>query len=90
MLKNKDFDLINVHIPNAGEIPGTDVHVPYNQIPALEARLEKDLAKKAVLYCLTGPMSALAASDLVELGYCRIYDMPAGMVGWEAEGYPLD
>jgi rhodanese-related sulfurtransferase len=35
-------------------------------------------------------MSAIAGAELIELGYCRIYDMPVGMVGWEAEGYPLD
>ena len=43
-----------------------------------------------MLYCKTGPMSAIAAADLIDLGYCNIYDMPAGMIGWEAAGYTLD
>ncbi len=89
MLEDKDFELINVHIPYAGEIPGTDVHIPYTDTDALEDYLG-DVAAKAVLYCQTGPMSAIAAADLIDLGYCRIFDMPAGMVGWEAEGYPID
>ena len=90
MLMNKDFEFINVHIPNAGEIPGTDIHIPFDDVPAIESHLGNDAGKKAVLYCLTGPMSAMAASALVAKGYCQIYDMPAGMVGWEAEGYPVD
>jgi rhodanese-related sulfurtransferase len=90
MLENKDFELINVHIPDAGEIPGTDVHITYTETAMLEDHLGGDVGAKAVLYCLTGPMSAIATAALVELGYCRIYDMPAGMVGWEAEGYPVD
>ncbi len=90
MLQDKDFQLINVHIPYAGEIPGTDVHIPYTDISDIEEHLGNNPGAKAVLYCLTGPMSAIAADDLVELGYCRIYDLPAAMVGWQAEGYPIE
>jgi len=90
MLDDKDFELINVHIPYAGEIPGTDVHIAYTATDDLEAHLGGDTATKAVLYCRTGPMSVIATAALVELGYCRIYDLPGGMAGWEAEGYPID
>ncbi len=89
MLETKDFELINVHTPDAGEIPGTDVHIRHTDTTALETHLGNDLSAKAVLYCLTGPMSAIAGRALVGLGYCQIYDMPAAMVGWEAEGYTL-
>jgi len=89
MMANKDFQLINVHIPHAGEIDGTDVHIAYTDVDAIEEHLDGDVGAKAVLYCLTGPMSAIAGNDLVELGYCQIYDMPAGMVGWEAAGFPV-
>jgi rhodanese-related sulfurtransferase len=89
MMVNKDFQLINVHIPYAGELDGTDVHVAYNDVDAIEEHLGEDVGAKAVLYCLTGPMSAIAGDDLVERGYCQIYDMPAGMVGWEAAGFPI-
>lgn len=90
MLQDKDFQLVNVHIPYAGEIPGTDAHVAYNDPVALETQLDEDVTTKAVLYCQTGPMSAIAGAALIDRGYCRIYDLPAGMVGWEAEGYPID
>ncbi len=90
MLQDKDFELINVHIPRDGEIPGTDVHIAYTDTDGLEEHLGHDPGAKAVLYCKTGPMSAIAAGALVDLGYCRIHDLPAAMTGWEAEGYPLD
>ncbi len=90
MLDAKDFELINVHIPRQGEIPGTDVHIAYTDTDGLESHLGGDLGAKAVLYCRTGPMSAIASQALVDLGYCRIFDLPGAMAGWEAEGYPLD
>ena len=34
MLENKDFPLINVHIPYEGEIESTDEFVPFNEIEA--------------------------------------------------------
>lgn len=89
MLESKDFHFINVHTPYAGEIPGTDAHIPYNDVDALEEELGS-LDAPAVLYCRTGPMSAQATKALVERGYCAIYDLPVGMVGWEQAGYELD
>ena len=89
MLADKDFEFVNVHIPRQGEIPDTDAHIAYTDVDGLEAHLAEDVGAKVVLYCRTGPMSAIAASSLVDLGYCRVFDLPVGMVGWEAEGYPL-
>jgi rhodanese-related sulfurtransferase len=90
MLQDKDFELINVHVPREGQIPGTDAHVRFDDTDALEEYLGNDVTAKAVLYCKTGPMSAIAATALVERGYCRIYDLPQAMVGWEAEGHELE
>lgn len=88
MLQNKDFLLVNVHIPYQGEIPGTDLFIPYNKI---DENLDKlpDKRAKIVVYCMSGRMSAIAASRLAELGYTNIMDLEGGMIAWKQQGYPL-
>jgi len=44
----QDYMIVNVHIPYAGEIDGTQVNIPYNDISALMTAL---LDKKPALFC---------------------------------------
>lgn len=90
MLARKDFELINVHVPRAGEIMGTDAHISYDDVAAIEAHLQSNRAAKTVLYCRSGSMSLEAAMLLVGKGYCRIHDLPGGMNAWTNAGFPLD
>jgi rhodanese-related sulfurtransferase len=89
MLKNKHFTFINVHIPYQGEIPGTDVHIPYNEIEKYADQLPQDKDAKIVLYCRSGSMSAAASKTLVEMGYTNVTDVQSGMNAWQAAGYEL-
>ena len=92
MLKNKDFVFINVHIPFAGNIAGTDLSIAYDQITDSFnlAQLPADKSAKIVLYCRSGRMSAIAAEALVKKGYTNIWDLADGMVGWEQAGFNLE
>lgn len=89
-LEAKDFLLINVHVPYEGDLPNTDANIAYTNLVGLVNALDKDLGKKAVLYCLTGPMSTKAVNDLVQLGYYNIYDLTGGMNAWKAAGFTLE
>ncbi len=81
-LEAKDFVLINVHVPYQGEIPGTDLLLPYHSVVRQKDRLPASRDTKIVVYCLTGPMGYAAAQDLVQLGYTRVYHYEAGMRDW--------
>ena len=88
LLPQKNFTLVNVHVPYEGELPNTDLFIPFDQIQDYQTRLP---AKDApiVLYCRSGRMSALAAKTLVELGYSKVYELDGGFNGWQAAGYEL-
>jgi len=89
MLEKKDFPLINVHIPYEGEIAGTDLFIPFDQVEAKLAELPADRSAKLVLYCRSGSMSATAARALVRLGYTNVLNLDGGMIAWKQAGHPL-
>ena len=89
MLKKKDFVLINVHIPYEGEIPLTDLFIPYNAIDQYEKKLPRQKDAKIVVYCKTGPMGEIAAEKLIRMGYMRVFHFQGGMREWERSGRTL-
>lgn len=89
MLSAKDFYFVNVHTPYYGEIEKTDAFIPYNEIENNLSKLPSDKNAQIVLYCRSGMMSKTAAEKLTALGYTNIYNLTAGMIDWEKQGYTL-
>jgi Rhodanese-related sulfurtransferase len=90
MLKAKDLYLVNVHVPYSGEIALTDAFIPYDQTARPIAKYPKDKHATIVVYCRSGHMSAIAANELVRVGYTNVLDLEGGMLAWEKAGLPLE
>ena len=89
MLTQHNFTLLNVKTPYSGEIAGTDLYIPYDQLTAQVARLPADKHAQLVVYCRSGHESAMAAQTLIDLGYTNIYNLDGGMTAWTASGRQL-
>ena len=90
MLKERDFVLINVHIPFTGNLPDTDLSIPYNEIDRNLSELPADKSAQIVLYCRSGRMSEIAAQELVSLGYTNVWNLRGGMLDWEQAGFAVE
>lgn len=90
MLAEKDFTFVNVHIPFEGDIAGTDLAIPYNEIENNLSLLPGDRDAKIVLYCRSDRMSRIAAETLVDLGYTNVWNLDGGMLAWERAGNQLE
>ncbi len=86
MMNNKDFILINVHVPYEGEISQTDLLIPFNAIEKFKNELPNDKDAKIVLYCKSGQMSRIAAEKLTSMGYTQVHNFQDGMRDWRRNG----
>ena len=90
MLENKDFTMINVHIPWQGNIPKTDLQLAYDQIEQNQDQLPVDKGAKIMIYCLTSGMAKTAVNSLLGMGYTNLWMLEGGTTAWEEAGFSLD
>jgi phage shock protein E len=79
---------INVHVPDEGSIPGTDLWIPFDRIAARRTLLPPRSTRLAV-YCRSGRMSAIAVRTFVRLGFTGVVELRGGMEAWQASGRKL-
>lgn len=89
VIAEPDRVTINVHVPFEGDITGTDLSIPFDQIAAQAGRLPADRSTGLAIYCRSGPMSAIAAETLRGLGYTDVVELRGGMRAWQTDGRPL-
>jgi rhodanese-related sulfurtransferase len=66
---------------NTGHIEGA-LLIPDTEISEKAEEVLTDKSATILLYCRSGRRSALAAADLIELGYTNVYDF-GGIIDWE-------
>ena len=74
------------HEWDAGRIAGA-AHVPLEQLAERSGELDRD--RPVVLYCRGGTRSSMAAEALESAGFDAA-KLSEGIVGWSAEGLPLE
>ena len=89
MLQNKDFTFVNVKTPYIGEIDGTDLYIPYDQLTARASQLPQAKDAKILVYCRSGAESAIASQTLLALGYTNVWNLDGGMNAWQSSGRTL-
>jgi len=89
MLQTKDFTFVNVKTPYVGEIDGTDLYIPYDQLTARASQLPQAKDARILVYCLSGVESAQAAQALLGLGYTNVLNLDDGMNAWQSSGRTL-
>lgn len=78
-----------------GAIPGA-IHAPRGMLefyadPATPYhRAELDPDRRTVLYCASGGRSALAASNLMHMGFRDVAHLDGGFKAWAAAGNPVE
>ncbi len=87
-IENPGVVTINVHVPDEGGLPGTDLSIPFDQIDRSE-ELPTDLDTPLAVYCRSGNMSADAVRDLDSLGYTNVVELDGGFNAWVASGETL-
>lgn len=82
--------LINTHVPYEGELPGTELFLPFDELETYVSILPRDKNAEILVYCRSGWMSTLSAETLVKLGYTNVKNLVGGMIAWEEAGYTLE
>ena len=90
MLEDKDFTMINVHIPWQGDIPQSDLRLAFDQIEQNLDQLPQDKDTKILVYCLTSGMAKKAVTTLVNQGYTNLWMLDGGTTAWNEAGLSLN
>ena len=59
--------------------------------PNFKEELAKlDKTKPILIYCHSGRRSAIAMSNMREMGFVEVYNLETGILGWNGAGFPIE
>ena len=90
LLATSDPFVLDVHVPTEGHLAATDARIPYTEVADRAAELPPDPDSVIVVYCMSGRMSEIAATQLASMGYRNVLNLAGGMIAWQAAGFELD
>jgi len=82
---NKDLQILDVREQfeyNAGHIANSKL-ISVSQLQSRVGELDK--TKPVLVYCATGNRSRSASQILLQAGFTRVYNLNAGIMGWNYE-----
>lgn len=92
------FDVCDSAQANAESIPGA-INIDYgnllfaadNEVPEewRDSRLQ-DRSRLIVTHCLLGPLGAIAAKTLQDMGFTNVHYLEGGIEAWKAAGFPVE
>jgi rhodanese-related sulfurtransferase len=85
-------DAREASIPGAINIGyGNLLFVADNEVPEAwrDARLQ-DRSRPIITHCVVGPLGAIAAKTLQDMGFTNVSYMEGGIEGWKAAGFPTE
>lgn len=88
--RRESFLLVNTYTPFEGDIPNTDLSIPFDEISEYLDRLPADKDAEIVLYCRSGNKSRSAVETLAELGYTNLKNLDGGFNAWKDAGFPFE
>ena len=90
LLAGTDPFVLDVHVPTEGHVAATDARIPYTEVADRAAELPPEPDSVIVVYCMSGRMSEIAATQLASMGYRNVLNLAGGMIAWQAAGFELD
>ena len=85
-----DVFLIDTNPTTEERIPGTDAHIPFEEVAQHADELPTDKSTPVAVYCTNGGRSSTAAKKLVELGYTNVLHLDGGINAWKKAGFTVE
>jgi rhodanese-related sulfurtransferase len=88
-LREEERVVLNVHTPDEGSIPGTDLRIAFDELESRADQLPADRNTPLAVYCRSGSMSATAVVELSGMGFDDLVELRGGMDAWTSSGRRL-